>query len=153
MSARETILGKVKTRMQTILTTNGYQTNAGSKVFVWKTDKFHEEEMPGINITDPYLVALPESTEGNYNKQTFELAVEIEGRCASGSTSIATARKLIADINKAVGTDLTWDGNAIHTVKSEGRNDELDVDETGMFLGGVLVRISILFRTTAWQGT
>lgn len=151
MDKRELILNEIETRMKTITVSNNFNTNAGNNVFVWKTDNFHENELPGINITDPFLVELPEVVQGQYNFQTHELGVEIEARCAAGAVNVQTARELIADINKAVGVDLTWDGNAIHTVKTEGRNDELDIDEQGKFLGGVLIRISVLYRTTAWQ--
>jgi len=109
---RQTIMDAIETRMKTILTTGGYYSNLGSNVFVFRPrlaesmyTPLNASELPAVIVRDG-MAAYSEFTLGG--KCRCDLSVELEVRCEDGSDSADTARKLIADVYAAIGTDPKW---------------------------------------------
>lgn len=98
---RQRICEELKTQFQTITTANGYETNVGSKVFLWKSADWQDAEMPGVNLQDMTeeinLVKVGVRTEEHI------LTFEAFAACSTGTTSVETARKLAGDIVKLLG--------------------------------------------------
>ena len=103
-SVRQSIVNAVETRLKTIKTANGYETDIGSNINVWQVVDFQETELPAIDIRDT-----AESVEVRGGNHVCTLTVEIEAK-VSGATSGVVMRDILADIIKAVGTDSTFSG-------------------------------------------
>jgi hypothetical protein len=97
-SIRQQIMDALATRLATITTANGYQTSAGSKVFVWRKHPVTPAEVPCLLVQDTDLAR-------DYNRLVGQaenrLTVEIVA-AAKGSTTAAEARAIEADIVKCL---------------------------------------------------
>ena len=145
---RTDIMNAVKTRMQSIRTSAGYYTNLGSKVYEWRLTSFEDGDLPGINIADPEQTTINELTQGNYNKHDHILSVSIQVVYSSSSTP-ALVRKMIADVKKAISTDLTWCGLAYNTTATD-EPETMDLEQKEGIYGSAFIKINIYYRTTAW---
>ena len=141
-------MAAVKARMQTILIASGYYTNLGSKVYEWRLTAFEDGDLPGINIADPEQTTINELTQGNYNKHDHILSVIIQVVYSSSSTP-ALVRRMIADVKKAISTDLTWSGLAYNTTAAD-EPETMDLEQREGTYGSALIKINIYYRTTAW---
>ncbi|MHC1697778.1 MAG: hypothetical protein AB9919_06920 [Geobacteraceae bacterium] len=145
MSKRQSIVNAIETRMKTILTTNGYATNAGQHVFVWRTTDIPETEMPSICIYDSDCPIDYENTP--VGLQGHRLTVDLVGD-AKGASAQVEVRKINADLLKAIGTDPTWGGLAIDTdLISHGIN----IEQGDKKIGAGVVRVEIPYRTPLWE--
>lgn len=90
--------------METILTTNGYETDIGGNVFEWHTTAWEESELPALDIRD-----IGETVEVRGGNHSYTLTIEIEAK-VSGTTSGTIMRDIVGDILKAVGTDTKFSG-------------------------------------------
>ncbi|MDD4919060.1 MAG: hypothetical protein PHE72_14785 [candidate division Zixibacteria bacterium] len=108
------IITAVLTRLRTIKTTAGYETNAGNYVFEWRANPLEESEMPGIVVRDTF----PEEVI-SVGEHEHTLLIE----CfvfTSGATATTQARQVISDIVKAFGTDRYFGGLAEDTQPAPG---------------------------------
>lgn len=104
-SLRQKIVEAVTARLQTITTANGYQTNLGSKVFVWRLTPFQDSETPALNLFDR-IDTIQKQTAGIWH---HSLAFEIHIVTSAGTAPLETIRdQLIADVQKAIGVDRYW---------------------------------------------
>lgn len=140
---------RVVARMQTITPANGYYSNVGSRVYDNKTTEIETAKLPAIDVRDAGHVTLDEVIQGNYNKQTHSIFLDIDFRCY-GDNAAEQLRKGEADIKKAINTDLTWNGLAINTTLIPGENGQLEFDQSDRKYGSVVIKIEIIYRTTAW---
>lgn len=147
---RQTIIDAVKTRMQSISTANGYYTDVVS-VDTWKTSEYEStlanNDLPAINIRDLGNAPRMELIKDSANRWYRDLAIDIRA-IVNGSLTDSDIRKLIADVEKAIGTDLTWSGNAIDT---EWLGSELERDENEQIIMAAVVHINVYYTTTQWQ--
>jgi hypothetical protein len=97
---RQTILGKLDTLLKTILTTNGYETNAGQHVFEWLGRPLEQGEMPGIVWQDMDDV-VEQAVQADNHRLRVVLWI-----AASSATAPADIRKIIGDIVTALNTEL-----------------------------------------------
>lgn len=106
MLKHQSIIDAFKVKMQLIKTLGGYYTNAGNNVWCWRDTPLQDTETPGIvyrdGVDSPYEEFIKISGDIIYHK----LPVEIDLVC----NDAATARKLIADCQKAINTDRTLAG-------------------------------------------
>jgi hypothetical protein len=131
---RQQIVAALLTRLQGILTTSGYETNAGQHVFEWPDVELSEEdEMPAVVVRD---------TDGPVERATnskdlHTMVVGIE--ClAKGSTAPAEVRKVMGDVVKAVGVDL-WFGGLAHDTNLVGTSIRQMSQEDRRLGGGEIV--------------
>lgn len=99
----QNIVTAVDTQMKTILTTNGYQTNLGQHVVVWRAAPIEEGETSFLNIRDLWEVKADDVIKGSNNLDNWFLVFELEIVAAPGSTTPETVRKGVADVHKAIG--------------------------------------------------
>lgn len=137
------VVQAVAARMATILVANGYETNVGQNVFVWKTDDFDEDTVPGMDIRDVQSVDQPQSPSIHTHRLTFEVRL-----VAASASSTDTVRKMIGDVYKAIGTDMKWGGLAVWT---DWEQHKMQVNQLSRRVSGALVQFSVVYRTNAFD--
>ncbi len=142
-SVRQQIVDAFITRMRTIKTINGYETELGSNVTEWRATEWQESELPGCDVRDT-----GESTEvkGQYHYNT--VSIELEAKVQS-ATAPDVVRDVIADINKAIGTDPSFGGLAYNVTPVE--NESIDFEKKDKSFGGVLMKLDISYRIKAFK--
>lgn len=145
---RNTILAAIKTRLETINGAGGYYHDLSSGVYIWHSPAFDEKQLPVANIRDETDEIVYEGMSGSENVHNHRLTAVISLIAAPGSRAVTTIREMLIDIYKAINTDLTWSGSAIHT---ELIGDEMMVDEEEKVLLGAEATIEITYRTDIWS--
>lgn len=147
-SIRQQIFTKIKTRFQSILISNDYNTNLGTYLETWRCQPYSEEELaehsPKGNLIDP-----DEETEnvlmGHVNgtqQHTLKIIVRI---VMSDSTDVdALAKKAIADVTKAIGVDTRFDGLVIDTLPGK---TSLDMEQKKKKIAAFDYEFSVKYRT------
>ena len=100
---RQRLITEVDARLKTILITNGYLTDIGTIVRQWYTA---QESVDALHYRD----VRQEPAEGpeSYNQDFWSLIFEVEVALISANATPEYARKVFADIYKALGTDDLW---------------------------------------------
>lgn len=138
-SRRQDIIDAVDTRLKGILTTGGYETSLGSHVSEWRdTDRnpLEATELPGIVYRD--AVSGRSVGAGIYDNV---LRIEFEIH----ADSIATIRKALADVERAVFVDESWGGLADGSDMGEGENAKVSHLEDKLFRASDF--FEVYFRT------
>lgn len=155
-TVRQTLISLVIARMQTILTTNtydtpdgpqNYQTDLGANVRDWET-KYQEEDLPALSVCD-LIEEVSMNTDSIAQIQSLKILLRI---FKAKDTQAEYFRKCFGDIYAALRQDTRWKvdnvGLAIGTIiKSAGIILENDVFE----IGGAAVEIEIFYKTEAWN--
>jgi hypothetical protein len=118
-SIEQKIVSAIVARMQTILTTNGYQTNIGQKVRDWETN-WQEEDLPAISVFTGRAASKDVPTG---RRKTQHLLPVTIGISLKRGTTAANARTAISDVKRAIrgGTGATgeiwerWPDNGLAT--------------------------------------
>jgi hypothetical protein len=98
MSKDADIMDALKTRLQTILVTGGYQTNIGQKVHIWRTTPLGPEDVPAIMADDTDIEHNNGAVMGmTRNTMSVDMVVVL-----TGSASLSDARKARADLKKCL---------------------------------------------------
>jgi hypothetical protein len=138
-SIRQQIITAVDTRLKTITTVNGYNTNLGNNIFEWRDAPLQESELPGAVYRD-----LQQTTVMAVGYHEHALALEIL-ILLSGTEAATTIRKLIADVIKCVGTDRTWGTLAEDTLPVS--DEEIAIEHAGKKIGGISLKFIIQYVT------
>jgi hypothetical protein len=143
-NVRQSIVDALQARLQTITTDNGYSTTIAN-VDVWKTVAYEQHNLPSIEIRDVDAVLSQEGiSSGRIDHQLpFELAVSFVG-----DESPESARDIIADILRAIGTDETFGELAY---KTEPNGVGLYANSLNTELAQGQVEITVYYRTSAWD--
>jgi hypothetical protein len=75
------------------------------------------------------------------------LVLDLEAHVA-GDTSTETARGILQDIIAAIGSDPKWGGLARWT---DIDSHEINVEQAGDIVAGVLLKITVTYRTPLWR--
>jgi len=136
---RQKIVDAIDARLKTIKTANGYQTNLGNNVFEWRVTPLNSDtELPGAVYSDTQDTI--DLTIG-LHLHTLKIVINM---AAKGSASPSDMRKLIGDIHKMIGVDVTWGGLAEDTkITSE---IILPAHEENKFMG-IEITIEVEFTT------
>jgi len=135
-SIRTKIISAMDTRFKGILVASGYETNVGNHVFAWKETPFEASDLPALNYRDR-----TENKESlSFSHQLNILTVEVD----IFSETLAEIRKILADIEKAIATDLTWSGNAMDT---ELNLIEMAVEQNENLFSGQKISVIVFFKT------
>ena len=140
---RQQIMDALKTRLKTITTTNGYQTDLGKNVFEWRSSALNSGELPAAIYRDTAC-----ETEEQISAHQHNLSIEVEVIAASGAGTAVEVRQLIADVAKAVGSDITFGGLATNTIPL---GDESASEQDEKKIGGALIHFAVSFRTKEWD--
>lgn len=147
-SRRQTLIDAVVTRLRSILTAGGYETNLGQQIHVWRDTTAApwtaaELANGALNLRDPKQA----STQELVNKHHHILDLVCEIAVASGLEA-NVIRKMIADVFKAIGVDRKWSGAAFDTLPGD---DQILVAQNGTAITGALVNFTIHYRTASFD--
>jgi hypothetical protein len=147
---RQQILDAMKTRLQLINGSTPYYLNASANVYIQRDKPFEswsDRELPGINIVDGDEEPGQELLSGAVNVWYRDLNVAVQ-LVTGGALADTLVRKGIADIQRAIGTDLTWGGLAIDT---DWVNTTIERDQQEQRIMSATVNIKISYSTTQWS--
>jgi hypothetical protein len=130
MSKRQDILDAVVTRLKTITTANGYNLAICSKVYDWRLTPVKPEDLPAIEVRDGDALIEMTTMDGGLS-HSLQIKIVV---LASGITAAATARKGLADISRAIGTD-PWFGTLVQSFTPESTGIELLQEENILAAG------------------
>ena len=139
-SLRQRIVAAVEARFATILIANGYKTDIGANVFIWKPLPFQTSELPGMDVRD---------TDDTSEAQTIGEEVHtlpLEVRCAvTGDASMEDVRKIVADIKQCIGVDVTWGGLAQDTGLVQGGQGQVETAEK--IVTGAVIKFGVTYTS------
>jgi hypothetical protein len=143
---RQQIIDALTVRMQGILVSGGFHTDAGLHVFVFKSTIWAAEEMPGICIRDVKDLVDGTATTGF---DFHHLRVELEFAVAAGAGSDVSARQIVADIYKALGVPDDKFGSLADGIflLPDQAGDEFKIEQEERIVAGGYVDFVIQFRT------
>jgi hypothetical protein len=141
-SKQQQIISALDTRLKSILTAGGYETNLGQNVAWFRQEPFSETES-GI------------SAEASENApvwigaqcQLHFLVVRVNVVLPAGAAA-PELRKAIADVIKAIGTDLTFGGLAEDCTLGEMPQD---IGQEAVRSGGAIINMIIEYTTEPWN--
>lgn len=132
------IMDAVKARLVTIDGTGSYNTDLSSSVYEW-SPVLEISKLPAAVYRDT-----GQTLGEEISKHLHTLAVEVSLTVASGASTLADLRKLIADVYRAVGVDQQWSALAILT---EWQGFSISYDEESKDIASALVTFLINYRT------
>ncbi|MBT9171352.1 MAG: hypothetical protein DDT18_01726 [Actinobacteria bacterium] len=142
ISIRQQIMDRVRARLQSITVANGFGFNLGANVFEWQVTPLQEVRLPAIVYRD--VENSIELIEAHRNR----LGIEIEIMTRGGDTPIADMRRMIADVHRAIGTDIQWGTLALNTYP---QGDRISREIETQNIVGAVINIVIEFRTREWM--
>ena len=104
---RQQIVDRFESKLQSIATGAGYQTNVGQSVHEWRSSPFMQNELPALIWRDLDEPVEEHTRFAQRHQRALHMQVEIVG---SGTTSPAEYRKLLADVEKAIKSGQLEDG-------------------------------------------
>lgn len=135
---RQTILLALEDRLQTITVANGYATNIGAEVFLWRTSPAREDEMPCLLVYDKTLDRKYDGAANTRVENQINIAVVV---CAAqNENGLQQARTYEADVVKCLGD---WDLNPelaewLYIPKTELVNEEHNLSYWAVLLTVVI---------------
>lgn len=144
-TVRQKIIDAIDTRLQTILISNGYKTDAGLKVFAWKDGvALDDTDLPALVYKDVF----DEPDQVTITNVDNTLTVEVTALVAKGSTSDERIREMIADVIKCVGVDETWGDLAEFTRLPSG---SMEVEQLEKKIFGAQIDLRIEYQTARFD--
>lgn len=141
-TVREQVVDAVASRFRQILVANGYNTDVGNSVYIWKDTAFSVEELPALNIRDE-----SSDIEDLTNKQeTIRLNFRTD-IVVSNSNPIPTIRAILEDVRKAISVDETFGGLVLYT-RMVG--DEIDSVSKEDLIASAFVRFYTVYDVARW---
>ena len=142
-TVREQVVNAVADRFRQILTVNGYNTDVGNSVYVWKDTPFSvDDELPALNIRD-------ESSEIEEHTNVSEI-VRLNIRVdivTANNNPIPTIRAILEDVRKAISVDETFGGLVLYT-RMVG--DEIDSVSKEDLIASAYVRLYTVYEVPRW---
>lgn len=147
ITIRQRVVTALDTLFKTIKTTAGYQTNLGSNVFWWRDTPLQVSELPGLVCRD-----IAETTVRAVGQHEHILTVQAIISLESSDDG-ATVRKEIADITKALGTQVS--PNVCLSGYAEDidppDSEVIEVEHAGIKIYGMAVNIRIHYATAPFD--
>ena len=156
---QQRIMDAVEARMKTILAANGYQTDLGQSILIDRPQIVKPDgsigsppvdplEMPCLLIRDLTDEISEESTGTHRHRLAIEL--EVQTQSSTGVSADKIARRMAADVLKAISIDTTWGGLADWTFFKVPAIEKISLQGDITFVAAI-VRIVVEYETTAWQ--
>ncbi len=146
-SKRQLVCTALDTRLKTILTASGYNTNLGLQVHEWRETPLDLSDLPACIWRDRSEDDGNATIGGTIGYQIHQLKMELSV-FISGSTTPSQARQILADIQTAIGVDQTFGGLADRT---DPLSNELEIAHEENEVGRLTVNITITYRTKKWN--
>jgi hypothetical protein len=125
------------------LTSGGYETNIGAHVWDWRAESLEETDLPALIYRDVTVETDTDTFISFLHKMMVNVMVAVQT-----ATPMTEIRKIIADIDKAIGVDHTWGNIALMT---ERISDESGVEIDEKKFAGCQIVFAITFRTLGWN--
>jgi hypothetical protein len=140
-SIRQQIIEALDTQLKTILTTGGYTSNLGSKVFEYRSHPLEESDLPCLIYRD-----LADTIAQTFGEQEHRLTVSLD---IIANTTAKVLRGMIADVHKCIGGNLTLGGLCMDILPVSDEAIEVQQDDRKFY--GVSMKIVIQFVTANWN--
>jgi hypothetical protein len=101
-SIRQQIVDEIKIRLAAITPANGYETDLGEGLILEDPPAFQEEELPALGVFDLVNQMAKDSADQKAIPNQLAMQVRI---FLKRETNLATARKMIADVKRAIIRD------------------------------------------------
>lgn len=140
MSKDATIMAALKTRLETIRTTNGYASNIGGNVLIWPLSPISPASLPAIMVSDTDIDHDNGQVMGmSRNTMTVDIVVVL-----TGSASLSDARVARADLKKCLHGYETAGGlcNRLTLTKSK-----MEMKQFEEMIAGVTAQLLIEYDT------
>jgi hypothetical protein len=111
-SLREVVVQALDTRLRSITVANFYETDAGTNVSSWRDTPLDVATLPALVWRDTDATT-PEAGALDVHRLNVEIDCVVSGTTLS--TAMVLLRKVIADVVKALGSDLTL-GGVVHDI-------------------------------------
>ncbi|MDW8003051.1 MAG: hypothetical protein RMJ39_10410 [Deltaproteobacteria bacterium] len=141
MTKREEIVEALKSLIEGIRKKEGYETDIGKNVEVWRSEPFLPSELPCVNIMD-YASYVEEV--GDFHNVTLSFAIDV----VFANEPMAVLRSAISDLKKAIFGDETLGGLAIST---RYLGDEVEISQKEDKISVLHARVSVLYRVERWR--
>lgn len=141
-SKRQQVVDALEARLKTITKVNGYASDLGRNVFVWRPLPVPEEVLPCAILRDTVS-----PTQETFGEHLHRMATEVEV-IGAGTDAPEQVRAMVADITKAIGTDRTF-GSLVQEVNPV--SEDFQVEQASKKLGSALLRFEVIFTTTPWN--
>lgn len=142
-SIRQQIISALDARLKAILITGGYETDIGENVFDWRAESLEEDDLPALIYRDVSVESGVDTMASFFHRMVVNILVAVQS-----STPMTEIRKIIADIDKAIGVDHTYGNLALMT---ERISDESGVEIDEKKFAGCQIVYAITFRTSGWN--
>jgi len=144
---REKIMDLLKLRLEEIRMANGYRTNVGEHVLIWRVSPITESEIPCIIIQD--TIVEPISEKSVSSMQVLDAGMNVDILCyTKGGSAVRELRDSLYDIYKAIGKDVSFDNNVIDV---EILSDEITAEQEDRKIAVGKIALRIKFRTRKWE--
>ncbi|MCC7202446.1 MAG: hypothetical protein IT393_07295 [Nitrospirae bacterium] len=140
-SKRQQIVNAIDGKLKTILVSNGYETSLGNNVYEYWDVALEESELPGVIWRDSSEICTPLISDMQDRLLTVSLTLQ-----AIGADAPKQLRKMIADIEKAIKTDLTWGGLAIDT-DPVNMTEAFEIEHKEHLVGACRIEFTLKYRT------
>lgn len=149
---RDQIISAVITRLKSITVAggyyNGFATVSGQDhVFEDRQTEYTDKDYPALNVVDNSQ-QLVKDQSSQFGVHVFDLNITVIGVIKSGSTTRQKLRKILADVNKAFKTDLTFSG-LVMSVTHEG--DEFGTETKEKMIGFLKIDYTLRYSVDAFS--
>lgn len=142
---RQAIVDALEAALKTVTKTNGYSSDLGKKVFIWRKAALGPNELPCINLRDESAkMSFDGAPMGLVNN---ELAVAVEA-FFTGTTTASQARAALADIVACIGSSNRLGGLALEIYL---RDTEIDLQQADIIAGACSCEFEIIYRTEQFK--
>lgn len=145
--ARQQLVDSIVERFKTISTANGYRTNIGSKVFLWKVSPWDQKETTGLIVRDTSCTMVAQ-VSGHHD---WTLQIEAEAYAVGESLSNAL-RSAEADIIQCIGVSPKWTvGDLQGRIETSSLESDIGIKHEEYLIGAIRIRFTVTFRTQLWS--
>lgn len=144
---RQTIVDRLITVLGLINGTGSYNNNFTNKIFEFKQNEFKSDELPGMSVEDGSQDSVEEQSTA-WSIYVYDLNVTIRAYCQSSGTTLTVLRKIVSDVQRALKTDLTLNGNLMD-LKWVG--DEFSLEHSEKITGSVQIKLTLRYQTDAFS--
>jgi hypothetical protein len=141
MGRRLDILQAVETRLQTIQTSNGYQTNLGSRVFYWHDLPHEYGETGAVTFRDVEEELIEVNT-------WHECCLHLEIEAIAFVDGLVETEKLVSDLRTMLKGDRTWGRLALKTKLIKIAKT---LETEGKTAARVVAEVDIVFRVPLFE--
>jgi hypothetical protein len=145
-SKRQKIVDAIVARMETILVTNGYETDIGQTVEDWNIN-WQQEELPAVSVCDLPAQAADDSQNGKLDRTIWLMPVQVRIYADKDETP-ANVRKMVQDAQAAIRVDPQFKVANVPLVMESWPDTEgfMIPDDSFEIIGGTL-QFTVMFIT------